>query len=110
MNGSTVEFTSDETLHDDLNADNEDEGWATFDDEKDGLMNSTPKISTARLLTVDTSTFNNHQHEPTSFEFIGNVEINEVLSNMPKEEKTMFNQIFPEISNEKNRNAAAWVG
>ena len=106
VNRSTVEFTSDETSHDDLNVDNEDEGWATFDEEKDDLMNSTSKVSTARLPTVDTtSTVENQQlREPTSFEFIGNVEINEVLSNIPKEEKSMFNQIFPEMSNENNKN------
>ena len=106
VNGSPVEFTSDEISHNDLNLDNEDERWATFDDEKDDLMNSSSKVSTARLPTVDTisTTVKDHNHEPTSFEFIGNVEVNQVLSNMPKEEKTMFNQIFPEMTNEKNRN------
>jgi len=105
VNGSTVEFTSDEISHD-LTVDNEDEGWATFDDEQADLMNNISKLSTARLPREETTnTVKNHHHEPTSFEFIGNVEINEVLSTIiPKEEKTMFNQIFPEMTNEKNRN------
>jgi len=105
VNGSTVEFTSDEISHD-LAVDNEDEGWATFDDEQADLMNNISKLSTARLPREETTnTVKNHHHEPTSFEFIGNVEINEVLSTIiPKEEKTMFNQIFPEMTNEKNRN------
>ena len=104
VNGSTVEFTTDESdglvnVPFDLEAN---EGWATFDEEKDDLMNSTSK-ATARLPTTDTSATNHY--EPTSFEFIGNVEINEVLSTIiSKEDKSMFNQIFPEMSNENNRN------